>query len=96
MDRAATEEAAGEARAKAAEAISGRRGSGGSEAWVACCYYCTEEISGWCSSLAFVGSGGAGTGATECVDWRAIGDGLGLSVSVTNWDFAFFFWLSKF
>ena len=44
---------------------------------VACCYYCTEEVGGWCSSLAFVGS-------------RGVGDGLGLSVSVTNWDFAFF------
>ena len=44
MDRAATEEAAGEARAKAAEAISGRRGSCGSEAWAACCYYCTDEL----------------------------------------------------
>jgi len=40
---------------------------------VACCYYCTEEVGGWCSSLAFVGS-------------RGVGDGLGLSVTnfVTN------------
>ena len=44
MDRAATAEAAGEVRMKAAEAISGRRGSGESEAWVACCYYCTDEL----------------------------------------------------
>ena len=44
MDRAATAEAAGEVRAKAAEATSGRRGSGGSDAWVACCYYCVDEL----------------------------------------------------
>ena len=44
MDRAATAEAAGEVRMKAAEAISGQRGSGESEAWVACCYYCTDEL----------------------------------------------------
>ena len=44
MDRAATAEAAGEVRAKAAEATSGGRGSGGSDAWVACCYYCTDEL----------------------------------------------------
>jgi len=44
LDRAATVEAAGEVRAKVAEATSGRRGSGGSDAWVACCYYCTDEL----------------------------------------------------
>lgn len=79
--------AAGEVRAKAAEAISGRQGSSGSEAWVDCCY-CTEEIRGWFSSLAFVALWGS-SGGEEPSGWH------GLGVSVTNWewkgDFAFFF-----
>jgi hypothetical protein len=44
LDRAG---AAGEETVKAAEAITGRRGSSRSGAWAAYCH-CTEEIRRWC------------------------------------------------
>ena len=46
MDRAATAGAAGEVRAKAAEAISGRRGSSGSEAWPAATTVLKRSVDG--------------------------------------------------
>jgi hypothetical protein len=89
LERAATAEAAGEVRAEAAEAISGRRGSSGSEAW-ACCYYCSEEVSGWCSSLAFVGSGGGeqpgGWMAMASVSPSQSGSFFFFFEGVTNWE----------